>query len=64
MSLREKRIGCGSGRSYLEEDVRDFVKQRIYDATKLIALFNQGKLTSVDLREHRQKIKDDAGDLQ
>ncbi len=29
---------------------------------KLIALFNQGKLTSVDLREHRQKIKDDAGE--
>lgn len=44
------------------KDVKWFVKQRIYDATRLLALFNQDKLTSSDLREHRQKIKDEAGD--
>jgi len=43
------------------KDVKEFIEQRIYDATKLLALFNQGKLTSADLREHRQKIKEEAG---
>ena len=46
---------------YPEKDVKEFVKKRIYDATMLLGLFNSGKLTSIDLREHRQRIKDDAG---
>lgn len=41
--------------------VKEFVKRRIYESTKLLALFNQDKLTSMDLKEHRQRIKDEAG---
>ncbi len=47
---------------YSEKDVKEFIQKRIMESTKLIALFNQDKLTSMDLREHRQGIKDDAGD--
>lgn len=42
-------------------DIKEFIKRRIMESTRLLALFNQGKLTSIDLREHRQRIKDDAG---
>ena len=57
----ESTWGCKDGVLDVE-DVKQFVKNRIYDSTKLLALFNQGKLTSMHLREHRQTIKDDAGE--
>ncbi len=47
---------------YSEKNVKEFIKRRIMESTKLLALFNQDKLNSIDLREHRQNIKDDAGE--
>ncbi len=38
--------------------VRDIIPQLVMEATKLLALFNTNKLTSLDLREHRQYMKD------
>ena len=63
MSLDEKIcFGQGDVKDvYPEEDVKQFIKERLHDATKLLALFNKGILNSNDLREHRQKIKNDAG---
>ena len=62
LSEHQQLHGNGITKYYPEENVRKFVKRRIMESTKLLALFNQGKLTSMDLREHRQHIKDDAGD--
>ena len=47
---------------YFDVKFKDFIQERVFDATRLLGLFNAGNLTSVDLREHRQKIKDEAGD--
>ena len=44
------------------EDVKEFVRKLIFDSTMLLGLFNTKKLTSIDLREHRQLIKDLAGE--
>lgn len=46
----------------LEEYIKEFIKRRIFDATMLLGKFNAGELTSIDLREHRQRLKDEAGD--
>ena len=43
-------------------DVKEFIGKRLYGATRLLALFNQGKLRAIHLREHRQDIKDGAGE--
>ncbi len=61
-NLSEKENGCYGCEEYPKKNVKEFVKQRIFDATRLLALFNQDKLTSEILREHRQKIKDAAGE--
>ncbi len=57
--IQEESIGMDC---VLISYIRKFIEKRINESTKLLALFNQGKLTSMDLREHRQNIKDDAGD--
>ena len=41
---------------------KEFIKKRLFDATMLLGMFNAGTLTSIDLREHRQRIKDEAGE--
>lgn len=64
LSDKESSVQLGGGSLliyYPPKDVKEFIRQRVYDATKLLALFNQGKLTSIDLREHRQNIKEKAG---
>ncbi len=61
-SLSSKIGANGFNGNMWSADVKEFIKQRLYDATKLLALFNQDKLTSAHLREHRQQIKDDAGE--
>ncbi len=60
-NLSKREHGAYNCEEYWKEDVKEFIRRRIYDSTKLLSLFNQGKLTSIELREHRQKIKDEAG---
>lgn len=49
-----------------EESLRKFIEDRIDElkmsATGLLASFNVGKLTSMQLREHRRKITEFRGD--
>lgn len=46
----------------IEEQDKEFIEERVYDSTKLLALFNKGELTAGDLRANRRKIKEEAGD--
>ena len=50
--------GCVHGFNVQTKIMKDNLFKVAVESTKLLGLFNAKKLTSIDLREHRQYIKD------
>ena len=61
MTLSNKGKSIGGIKVYVNRDIKEFIKKRKMDLTKILGMFNAGTLTSEEIRLCRIALEEEAG---